>query len=65
MKLDFWDSCDSHYKEIETDEIEVDGKTIKQIKNETYNQALDDVLNVVEWDGYTLDIKERIEQLKK
>lgn len=30
-----------------------------------YNQALEDVLNVVEWDGYTLDIKERIEKLKK
>lgn len=32
---------------------------------ESYNQALEDALNVVEWDGYTLDIKERIEQLKK
>lgn len=32
---------------------------------EIYNQALEDALNVVEWDGYTLDIKERIEKLKK
>lgn len=32
---------------------------------DAYNQALEDVLRVVEWDGYTLDIKERIEQLKK
>lgn len=32
---------------------------------EIYDKALEDVLNVVEWDGYTLDIKERIEQLKK
>lgn len=30
-----------------------------------YNQALEDALNVVEWDGYTLDIKERIEKLKR
>lgn len=36
---------------------------INEIK--AYNQALEDVLNVVEWDGYTLDIKERIERLKK
>lgn len=42
MTLEFWDSCDKHYKEIETDEIEVDGKTIIQIKNEVYNQALED-----------------------
>ena len=30
-----------------------------------YNKAIDDALSVVEWDGYTIDIKERIEQLKK
>ena len=30
-----------------------------------YNQALEDALDVVEWDGYTLDIKKRIEQLKR
>ena len=35
-----------------------------QIK-EQYNKALDDALSVVEWDGYTIDIKERIEQLKR
>lgn len=33
--------------------------------NLAYNQALEDVLNVVEWDDHTLDIKERIEKLKK
>ena len=27
MTLVFWDSYDNHYKERETDEIEVDGKT--------------------------------------
>lgn len=42
MLLEFWDSFDKHYKEIETDEIEVNNKTIEQIKNESYNQALDD-----------------------
>ena len=31
---------------------------------EIYNKALDDCLKIVEWDGYTLDIKRRIEQLK-
>ena len=30
-----------------------------------YNQALEDVLSVIQWDGYTLDIKERIEKLKR
>ena len=30
-----------------------------------YNKAIDDALSVVEWDGYTIDIKERIEQLKR
>lgn len=45
MLLEFWDNCDSHYKEIETDEIEVDNKTIEQIKNESYNQALEDFFN--------------------
>ena len=35
-----------------------------QIK-EQYNKAIYDALSVVEWDGYTIDIKERIEQLKK
>lgn len=35
------------------------------IKNIAYNQALEDALKVVEWDGYTLDIKKRIEQLKR
>ena len=35
-----------------------------QIK-EQYNKAIDDALSVVEWDGYTIDIKERIEQLKR
>ena len=34
-------------------------------KKKSYNKALEDVLNVVEWDGYTLDIKEKIEKLKK
>lgn len=29
-----------------------------------YNKAIDDCLKIVEWDGYTLDIKHRIEQLK-
>ena len=38
---------------------------IRERERQSYNQALEDVLNVVEWDGYTLDIKERIEQLKK
>lgn len=37
----------------------------QQAEKEAYNQALEDALNVVEWDGYTLDIKERIERLKK
>ena len=35
-----------------------------QIK-EQYNKAIDDALSVVEWDGYTIDIKEQIEQLKR
>ena len=29
-----------------------------------YNKAIDDCLKIVEWDGYTLDIKHRIEKLK-
>lgn len=42
MILEFWDSYDNLYKKIETDEIEVDDKTIEEIKNESYNQALED-----------------------
>ena len=30
-----------------------------------YNKAIDDCLKIVEWDGYTLDIKRSIEQLKE
>lgn len=43
------------------------GNVVDLVKweNEIYNKALEDVLQVVEWDGYTLDVKERIEQLKK
>ena len=48
-------SNDSFVKEIDAD------KAIKEV----YNKAIDDALSVVEWDGYTIDIKERIEQLKK
>ena len=48
-------SNDSFVKEIDAD---------REIK-EAYNKAIDDVLSVVEYYGYTFDIKERIEQLKK
>lgn len=51
---DYCGSCHSEFKARTSDE-----------KRRIYNQALEDVLSVVEWDGYTLDIKERIEQLKK
>lgn len=54
--------------EIKSDEaISVDGilTSVEVEKQKSYNQALEDVLNVVEWDGYTLDIKKRIEQLKR
>ena len=30
-----------------------------------YNKAIDDCLKIVEWDGYTLDIKNMIEKLKE
>ena len=30
-----------------------------------YNKAIDDCLKIVEWDGYMLDIKHRIEKLKE
>lgn len=40
-------------------------KNVEEYANTVYNQAIDDVLNVVEWDGYTLDIKERILKLRK
>lgn len=45
--------------------IEWWNKVRKSMLDRAYNQALEDVLNCVEWDGYTLDIKERIESLKK
>lgn len=38
---------------------------MREREKQSYNQALEDALKVVEWDGYTLDIKERIERLKK
>lgn len=40
-------------------------RSIEEHNKIIYNQALEDALNVVEWDGYTLDIKKRIEQLKR
>lgn len=46
---------DTFVKEIDTD------SAIK----EAYNKAIDDALSVAEWDGYTIDIKKRIEQLKR
>lgn len=46
---------DAFVKEIDAD------KAIK----EAYNKAIDDALSVVEWDGYTINIKERIGQLKR
>lgn len=45
--------------------IDYDEPFNEAIKKKSYNQALEDVLSVVEWDGYTLDIKNRIEQLKR
>lgn len=54
--------------EIKSDEpISIDGilTSVEVEKQKSYNQALEDALDVVEWDGYTLDIKERIERLKK
>lgn len=45
--------------------IDIPQELIDKIKKDSYNQALEDALNVVEWDGYTLDIKKRIEQLKR
>lgn len=44
---------------------ECSSKALTKYENEIYNKALEDVLQVVEWDGYTLVIKERIEHLKK
>lgn len=49
----------------EANYIKERAKWLDEHDKEIYNQALEDVLNVVEWDGYTLDIKERIEQLKR
>ena len=55
-------SCDYNC-EYSCEECDVPDMVMEFIKG--YNQALEDALNVVEWDGYTLDIKERIEKLKK
>lgn len=49
--------------EYSCEECDVPDKVIEFVNG--YNQALDDALNVVEWDGYTLDIKKKIEQLKR
>lgn len=56
-----WNQKDWNKKHKEEIEEEIN----YSLREKPYNQALEDVLNVVEWDGYTLDIKERIEQLKK
>lgn len=47
-------SNDTFVKEINAD------KAIK----DAYNAAIDDILSIVEQDGYTIDIKKRIKQLK-
>lgn len=40
-----------------------DCNSIEEVAHNAYNKAINDALQVVEWDGYTLDIKTRIEQL--
>lgn len=40
-------------------------EALEKGKKVGYNKAIDDCLKIVEWDGYTLDIKHRIEQLKE
>ena len=40
-------------------------ESLEKGKKIGYNEAIDDCLKIVEWDGYTLDIKHRIEQLKE
>lgn len=70
MLLEFWDNCYNYYKEIETDEIEVDNKTIEQIKNESYNQALEDYITEIErqttfYCGKDSHLRQILEQLKR
>ena len=50
------------YREIGT--VEECRNSVLDIQK-AYNKAIDNALSVVEWDGYTIDIKERIEQLKE
>lgn len=40
-------------------------EALEKGKKVGYNKAIDDCLKIVEWDGYTLDIKHRIEKLKE
>ena len=40
-------------------------EALEKGKKVGYSNALDDCLKIVEWDGYTLDIKHRIEKLKE
>lgn len=49
---------------VETDKKDFNA-WIEEHDKEIYSKALDDVLKCVEWDGYTIDIKKRIENLKK
>ena len=56
-------NCKVYYMPNNNDAFVKESDADKAIK-EAYNKAIDDALSVVEWDGYTIDIKERIEQLK-
>ena len=43
--VELYDSCINHYVEFDTDEIEIDGKTLSEHDKEVYNQALEDLEN--------------------
>lgn len=45
--IELWDSSINHYVEFDTDEIEIDGKTLSEHDKEVYNQALEDFLKWV------------------
>lgn len=70
MLLEFWDSTDSHYKELDTDEVLIDNKTLEQIKKEIYNQALEDVRDLMTYHqtgltGYLTIMPDELDKLYK
>ena len=45
--IELWDSCINHYVEFDTDDIEIDCKTLSEHDKEIYNKAIDSLVEEI------------------